>query len=198
MLVKKITAKISALLSEIRFLIRNVRVAFSISKIPERKVGSIRTFGLDGETYPQAKELYEKFNSSRRLGRSRRLLYHIFGSRLVVACKDQDGKLLGAAFYYFNERDVKDGTVHQSFSVVDSSARGKGVATEIRRSAILHFSNNGFKGLSSRVSIENKASLSSNYKLGFVSREIYTDPVTGLARHYLVCEFDRQVRETDE
>lgn len=192
MSVDKVNGKIAALFREARFLIRNMRIALSISKIPDRRIGSIRTHGLDGDTYDLAKALYERFNSSGRLSRSRRLLYRIFGSRLVVACKDQDGKLLGAAFYYFNERDVKDGTVHQSFSVVDSSARGKGVATEIRRSAILHFSHNGFKGLSSRVSIDNKASLSSNLKLGFKSVETYKDPSTGKIRHYLICHFNER------
>lgn len=191
----KFREKINALIAEFRFLYRNVRCAFLLSQIPERKIGSIRTFGLDRRSYHGAKGLYEKFSSSKRLSRSRRLLYRLFGSKLVVVCQDQDGRLLGAAFYYFNERDIRDGTVHVSFSVVDFFARGRGVATEIRRSGILHFLENGLKGISSRVSVENKASLASNFKLGFESIETYTDPVTGQVRHYLICFFNKKYGE---
>ena len=197
-MLEKLVRRLVAYFSDSRFLLRNMHIASRISLITERRVGSVVITGLDSECYRNAVLLFEAFNSSGHMGWSKRILYRIYGNRLVLVARDAEGVILGAAFYYFNQRDIEDRTVHAAFSVVEPAVRGKGLVTEIRRHGIRHFKMNGFSGVSSRVSEENRASLAANIKLGFVSRDVYKDPVTGAVRHYLVCEFDRQVSETDE
>lgn len=115
-----------------------------------------------------------------------KVVWMLLGSKFCFVAEDIEGNVIGVALYYVNKRDKKDGTIHACFSGVTENARGKGVATELRSHAILHFEENGFKGISSRISLRNEKSLSVNLKLGFEPMETYFDEGLQEERHYLV------------
>lgn len=119
----------------------------------------------------------------------RRLLYRLVGNKLIVIAELPDqrqSKIVGVDLFYFNQRDLKEGTVHEGFIGVDPKYQGRGIAGEMRKHAISHFSRAGLKGISTRISLSNKASLASALKLGFQPVDTYKDQVTGEDRHYLV------------
>jgi GNAT superfamily N-acetyltransferase len=133
--------------------------------------------------------LYAELHDGRPLDLPRRWLYRLAGERLGVVALDISGRVVGAAFYGFSRRDLNEGRVHSSFSGVHPSHRGRGLATELRRSAILHFHANGVRGYSARISVDNAASLKPSLRLGFRIIERYRDPSSGEQRCYLVCDF---------
>ncbi|MCC5881195.1 MAG: GNAT family N-acetyltransferase [Halomonas sp.] len=139
--------------------------------------------------------LYAELHDGKPLDLPRRCLYRLAGGRLGVVALDIEGHVVGAAFYGFTPRDLAEGRVHSSFSGVHPAHRGRGLATELRRSAILHFRDHGVRGYSARITADNIASLKPSLRLGFRIVESYSDEATGEKRFYLVCDFDQDYRE---
>lgn len=103
---------------------------------------------------------------------------------------DGRSRVIGMNMYYFNARDILENTVHGAFVGVSESMAGRGVATTLRKVAMQHFARNGIYGISSRISLDNKASLHSAKKLGYQPVEQYFDPDTNTERYYLVWRFE--------
>lgn len=94
--------------------------------------------------------------------------------------------------YYFNSRDVKENTIHEGFIGVTAEAAGQGIATQMRKIAKTHFSLLEIKGISTRISINNVASLRSAQKIGFEPVEQYCDPHTHEERYYMICKLEEK------
>jgi len=134
--------------------------------------------------------LFIELNSSRSIELSKRLLFLLLGSRLSLVCVDTiTGKPIGLMFFYFNFEEAKERLVHEAFTGLLPEYRGKGIGTNLRRYALKHFAKvKWIKGVSSRVTVSNAASLYSNIKLGFKERERYFDKNLGVERLYLICD----------
>jgi RimJ/RimL family protein N-acetyltransferase len=169
---------------------RNLIRARRLRPIVPRSVGDYRLCGMDHSRLAGALSLYQSLHDGRSLDIPRRWLYRLVGSRLGIVALDAEGQVVGAAFYSFNPRDLREGRVHSSFSGVLPAHRGRGVATELRRTAILHFRDNGLAGYSARISSDNLPSLKASYRLGFRVVERYRDPASQEERCFLVCDFD--------
>ncbi|WP_006749160.1 GNAT family N-acetyltransferase [Thioalkalivibrio paradoxus] len=138
-------------------------------------------------------DFYRSLHQGGSIGWARRLVYTLLADRLCVACVNEEtAELCGVGFYYFNRRDIDEGTVHEGFSGVKESFRGKGLGTLLRKTAIEHFGRSGIMGVSSRVSADNQPSLRSNLKLGFKIVEVYYDKGLEKERYYLVKRFDER------
>ncbi|WP_104203643.1 GNAT family N-acetyltransferase [Billgrantia saliphila] len=176
---------------------RNLRRVRRFTPVPLRcheayRLCAMRRIHLNG-----ALALYAELHEGRPLDLPRRLLYRLAGDRLGVVALDVEGRVVGAAFYGFNRRDLREGRVHSNFSGVLPEHRGRGLATELRRSGILHFRANGVRGYSARITADNVASLKPSLKLGFRIVERYQEPGSGEERYYLVCDFDSDYREAE-
>ncbi|MDX5435250.1 MAG: GNAT family N-acetyltransferase [Halomonas sp.] len=169
---------------------RNLRRIRGFSAVPLRCHDGYRLCAMGRSHLPGALALYTDLHDGQPLDLPRRWLYRLAGDRLGVVALDIEGHVVGAAFYGFSRRDLREGRVHSNFSGVHPAHRGRGLATELRRTAILHFRANGVRGYSARISADNVASLKPSLRLGFRIAERYHDPGSGEQRYYLVCDFD--------
>ena len=90
--------------------------------------------------------------------------------------------------YYLNSRDVREKTIHEGFIGVIPSMTGKGIASAMRSIAKDHFKADGYKGISTRISLNNVSSLQSAIKTGFTPIEEYAEPSTGDRRYYMIAK----------
>jgi hypothetical protein len=176
------------------FFTSNLIAALKIAKIAPKTVSGVVYQGLSRKYFNLALNLYELL-TNKKMGLPQKILYYFLGNNLVIIAVNEE-KLLGAEFYYFNQRDFQEQTIHQGFTGVIPSAQGNGIATNIRILAISHFSANNLKGISSRVSLNNLASLKSNQNLGFKPVEKYWDDQLCVERYYLVCDFENIQKNT--
>lgn len=130
------------------------------------------------------------------LPRYDRLLLKLSGPRMcIVATKD--GQVIGFDHFYFNDRDLKENTVHEGYVAVSNSHAGRGIASHMRRLSAEHFKRCGFSGISTRISHNNYASMASARKCGFISVEDYSDPGTNEIRSYLIHKLTK-IRDNQE
>jgi len=122
-------------------------------------------------------------------------LLRLSGRRYCLIAEDSGGRIAGFTLYYFNARDGADGTIHEGFIGVDSDYRGRGVSSLLRHEAVRHFKATGLKGMSTRISVSNDASMSLALRLGFQVVERYFDPAWREDRAYLVLRFSAQPRQ---
>lgn len=121
-------------------------------------------------------------------------LYKLSGKKYAVIAtmrKGDDMQIVGINMYYYNERDINDGTIHEGFIGVKPEVRGRGIATNLRKISLEHYLQNNHDGISTRISVNNIASLQSSLKLGFKPIEKYFDPVLSEYRYYLVHKFSK-------
>jgi RimJ/RimL family protein N-acetyltransferase len=119
-------------------------------------------------------------------------VYLLISEKTVFIVKDiVINKIIGMELYYFNQQDIKEKTIHQGFRGILPEWQGKGIGTLLTNYAINHFKNSKLDGISSRVSLNNLASLRSNMKLGFRPIEKYFDKNMNEERYYLICPFGK-------
>ncbi|WP_162622997.1 GNAT family N-acetyltransferase [Billgrantia lactosivorans] len=179
----------------VALILRNLRRARGFTTVPLRHHAGYRLCAMRRPYLADALALYAELHDGRPLDLPRRWLYRLAGNRLGVVALDIKGRVVGVAFYGFSRRDLREERVHSSFSGVHPAHRGRGLATELRRTGILHFRANGVRGYSARISEDNVASLKPSLRLGFRIVERYRDPASGEQRFYLVCDFDDDYRD---
>jgi len=110
---------------------------------------------------------------------------------MIVAVVALDGveRVVGIDMFYANKRDVIERTIHEGYVCVSEDMAGKGIGTHMRELAIEHFRRNGLSGISSRISLNNLASLRVAEKSGFAPVEKYYDDEMREERYYLIRDF---------
>lgn len=106
------------------------------------------------------------------------------------AVVNRKNEVIGFEFFRFSRKDIKNGTIHESFIGVVSSESGKGVASKLREFSSQMFENNGLKGISSRIVLSNVGSLKSAKKLGFQIVKTYIND-SGKEEAYLIKWFSQ-------
>lgn len=176
------------MIREVIFVWQNILRAIHLERVRAKEVGDITVRGLSVGEVGELEECYNRLNEGRGLSRYQKILFHIFGVKLCFVAL-QDEKIIAFDLFYFNKRDIVEGTVHEGFVGVDERKRGRGLSVMLRGMAREHFKRSGLKGISSRISKTNMASLASAWKVGFEVMEDYVD-ASGLERYYLVLWFD--------
>lgn len=162
---------------------RNLARSISLPPIVRAEFSGLTMRALRASDIEAVKSLYCRLEGE-DMGLFSKLVLRLSGGRLcLVACAG--GTLIGVDHFYFNHRDFADGTIHEGYVAVDPAYHGRGIATAMRKHCIEHFGASGIRGVSTRVSEENAASMTSAANAGFVSRERYTDN-SGQVRHYMV------------
>lgn len=171
------------------FLLRNLIHAMKIRPFPGIIANGLTFRGYQKEDVEQIAEIYAALNIGANFVGLRKWLYDLVGTKLmlVAVCSGDSGDVIvGMNMYYFNPRDVREKTIHEGFIGVIPEMNGRGIATTMRLHAKQHFARAGLAGISTRISVANKSSLSSAEKVGFVPIEKYIDVHSGDLRYYMV------------
>ncbi|MHA7924117.1 MAG: GNAT family N-acetyltransferase [Marinobacter sp.] len=113
----------------------------------------------------------------------------LVGRRFSTCIRDENKKIVAFQFCRLGNRDLVEGTIHESFIGVHPDHAGRGLATSMRWFSVKSFKNNDFAGISSRVSLSNLGSLKSAENVGFCILESYLDG-SGRQEAYLILRFD--------
>lgn len=180
--------KMKSVFAVVHLLLKGVFLSFRLRPIECTVLDFYTIRGLRLSDFCDFVRAYTEFNGG-ELSKFNKLLY-VFSSKKYVLVAVAEGaggsEIIGMDMFYCNVRDFKESTVHEGFVGVSSNFQGRGVATELRRLAIINFSKNGFSGISSRISLSNHGSLSSAKKLGFLPIEQYFDEDLQEERYYLI------------
>ena len=168
----------------LRLVYINIKSFLFAPSIPRREFDGLV---LRAATYSDLKTVYSIYRDLNGVDPSyfNRVLYSLLSKKLVVVASSE-GTIVGINMYYINFRDYSAGTVHEFFIGIVSSEEGRGIATRMRFFAINYFNSINYKGISTRISENNKGSLRSALKVGFVEVESYYDDGIGRRRYYLV------------
>jgi RimJ/RimL family protein N-acetyltransferase len=179
--------------NDVLFFARNIYGSFPLKQIPETDIDEqISICGSSRKELREALHIYSFFNNKNRIDISKYIIYFLISKKMIFIAKDISvDKIVGMELYYFNSRDIRENTIHQGFRGILPAWQGKGIGTSITSHAINHFKNSRLDGISSRVSLNNPASLHSNMKLGFGPVEEYFDENMQEKRYYLICPFDK-------
>lgn len=172
------------------FLTRNIWKAKSIPIIPKGKAEGVEFLPCTKDLVPCIVGLYPEFHKETKLGIAKKAMLRLAGKKLCLVVEDAINKrVVGYSLYYFNFRDIQERTVHEGYTGILPEFQGRGIGTAQRLHALQHFARCPFiQGVSSRVSLNNLASLKSNLNLGFEEKERYYDQTMGEERVYLVCD----------
>ena len=185
--------RIKAKLGGLVFAARNVGLARRIGDIKNEEFGDLIFRGYSASDAKAISEIYQELNDGAVFSRIQRELYSRVGRRCMLVVEQREpfgaSKIVGMNMYYLNKRDIQENTIHEGFVGVVPAANGRGIATQMRQIAIRHFKSAGFSGISTRISLNNVASLMSAKKIGFQAVEEYQEPSTGEQRCYMVFKF---------
>ncbi|WP_191722716.1 GNAT family N-acetyltransferase [Comamonas avium] len=186
-------AKIKSKLSGFVFAARNLSAARRLVKITSEEVDGLLFRGYSSSDVEAITKIYQQLNEGAAFSWMLRSLYSHIGRRCLLVVEQRDAvgtsKIVGMNMYYLNQRDIKENTIHEGFIGVLPEMGGRGIATKMRQTAINNFKLAGFSGISSRISLNNTASLMSAKKIGFQPVEEYQEPSTGEKRYYMICKF---------
>lgn len=167
---------------------KNVRRSLSIPNFRLAESAGVYLFrGFVRSDMPSIQNLYTS-TTGLPLPLFNRLLLTLCGPRLCIVALAPDGSLVGFDQFFFNDRDLKENTVHEGYVAVAKTHERRGLASAMRRLSAKHFASAGLYGISTRISADNIASMASAVKTGFRSIENYIDPDTREARSYLVAD----------
>lgn len=172
-----------------RFLVRNFARMTRVNRLPVTVDNKVTYRPMRYADFAEVKEMYFELYHGSQLNFFIRILYRLMAKKLVlVAERDVNGtiELQGVLFLYLNERDVRENTIHVSFIGVKPSRRNYKISDSIVDICADHYRAFGFSGLSARVSVDNKASISLVTRLGFKPVEKYFDNSREKIRLYLI------------
>lgn len=174
--------------SRLATLLKELETSLTYTPVANEVSGGVLIRGFRFRDLRQLRQLYLDLNPTGSLSLAR-FVWGVIGYRrlLIVAEERQSSSLVGLDLFYFNLRDLQEFTVHEGFVGVVPAYRGQGLATKMRITAKRHFQRNGVKGISTRISQNNKPSLMSALKLGFEIVETHHSTVD-CDNHYMVCK----------
>jgi len=184
--------KIEAIHNTTVFLIRNIMYGFKLQEFEKADFDNFEVEPLKRKNLKKVLELYKEFCEGKSLTMERYLLLRFAGSKYCYILRSKEGEVFGMGIFYFNKRDLKERTIHEGYIGLKIEYRGIGIGTLARQYAIKHFAKTGYlKGISSRISLDNVASLKGNMKLGFEIKEKYWDKEENKERAYLECDLSQ-------
>ena len=186
-------SRVRSKVGSVAFVVRNLALVRKVGVIEQQEFDGLRFRGYVDADFYSVSEIYSNLNGNSMFPQLYRYLYRCIGKRCLFLVEQENmrgmPRIVGMNMYYFNRRDVMEGTVHEGFVGVLPEVGGRGIATKMRQMAIQHFKAAGFSGVSTRISSNNAASLASAEKIGFQRIEEYFERSTGEQRCYMICQF---------
>lgn len=186
----KFMLKSKSLLKQLIFVFRSFFASIKINPIVETKLNDFYLGSLSKNSFKEGMKIYSSLNGNKSISRTMTLLCRLTKGRMIFALKDLNGKIIGIHVFYFNQRDLREKTVHEGFIGIDKEYRGAGLAKLMRVSALSHFQNTGLIGISSRISKNNLGSLKSAKNVGFKVISEYIEASTKEHRYYMICKLN--------
>lgn len=193
-MLKKILRLPVAIIRQVILVLRDLKMSFRIPVVQSETENGITYRGMHRSELTLINSLHILMNGGSKIALARRLVYWLVGNRIVIVVRKQEqgiDKVIGFNMFYFNKQDVKQNTIHDGFIGIDHNYQGLGLGSKLRRKGVEHLSHTYLSGISSRIDVDNKASLAVTLKVGAKPVEQYTDPVTGVERYYLINWFDK-------
>ncbi|QIB52617.1 hypothetical protein [Pseudomonas sp. OIL-1] len=175
-------------------IFRDLKMSLRLPAVQSETENGITYRGMHRSELTSINNLYVLMNGGSNIALARRFVYWLVGNKIViVVSKKEQGeeKIIGLNMFYFNKKDVRQNTIHDGFVGIEHSFQGLGIGSRLRRKGVVNFGGTYLSGISSRIDVDNKASLAVTLKVGAEPVEQYTDPVTGAERYYLINWFDK-------
>lgn len=134
--------------------------------------------------------LFRKVFPDKSYGALKFVFLAVVARRFSVCALNEKDEVVAFEFFRLSSQDLRDGTVHESFIGVHPLHAGRGLATCLRKFSAISLKENGYKGISSRISLSNYGSLKSAEKLGFELVNSYPDS-DGQCEGYFILKFDK-------
>ena len=128
---------------------------------------------------------------TRKLNFFDKIFLSILGQKIcfVLTSLEDKNEIIGYSIYYFNRRDILEGTIHRGYIGVLPEYRGKGIGKNFNYLILEHFAKcSKIRAVSSRVSLNNMASMKMHINSGFLPIEHYYDFNMKEEREYLICD----------
>ena len=164
----------------LRFLLRNLRAAWRLPKMPSIATPEVVLSGCSPFELGRLARLHALLREGRTLNFWRLALYALKGESMVAVARLPDGDIVGFDMFYFRQGEVTHRTVHEAFIGTREEWRRRGLATALRLASIQHFQASGLSGISSHIESSNSASLRSAVRAGFevVAQDSESDSLT--------------------
>ena len=193
-MIKKLLRLPIVVTRQVVLVFRDLKMSLRIPVVQSETENGITYRGMNRSELTAINNLHILMNGGSKIALARRFVYWLAGNKIVIVVSKQEQgkeKVIGFNMFYFNKQDVKQNTIHGGFIGVDNNYQGLGIGSKLRRKGVVHFSGTYLSGMSSRIDLDNKASLAVTLKAGFKPVEQYTDPVTGVERYYLINWFGK-------
>lgn len=186
---KKVFRKVGGIFWSVFLFVRNHFFFRQLGRFKKEEKEEITFKGLTKNNKKDFFLLYKELNNGSEIRGFRRLLINLFSEKCILAAY-YGRELIGFDYFYFNQKDFQDSTIHEGFVGVKKSYRKKGIANNFRSISTKHFASYHL-GVSTRISTNNIPSINSAFKNGFKIKETYIED-NGEERNYLV--FQRGVK----
>ena len=182
------------MINDFIFIMRNLLCSIKMPEFQKFEFDELAIESCKSEYLEEVFDLYKNLHNGKDLSKRNKLLLRLAGNKFCYVVKS-NSEVVGLGLYYFNQKDIRENTIHVGYTGLKKDYRGKGVGTVARKNALYHFSQvKSITGISSRVDIDNEASYRRNIKLGFEVREQYFDVDSKKERVYLVCDLKEYKR----
>lgn len=159
-------------------------------KLPEVNTHYSSNFSISSykpKYLKQIMELYEK-ELNTNLSYEKKLLLMIIGTRICyIAISNETQQVLGFILFYFNRRDFIEKTIHLGAIAIHRDFQGKKIGSQLLKFSIENLSKSSvIKGISSRISLDNIASVKLHKHFGFNIHTTYFDITEKKERAYMM------------
>lgn len=172
-----------------------IKLSFSRNKLKYEKFYSGENNDVHLETAKDRKEvrwIIEKYFEENKFPISfldRVVLANCYKHFCMILKKE--GKPIGFSIFYFNFSDLKLRTIHLGYYWIDPIHRGQGLGYFLLKSSLKYYKMVGFKGITLRVSIDNKSSMKTINKFNFKIIKKYYDEKLKAYRYFGVIYDDK-------
>jgi hypothetical protein len=160
-MIKSLVHKIRHELDGFIFLVRNVVNAFYLPIIPLFRFTEYTFRGMYRSEVLQVDQIQGMLRNGKKWNNWRKIMYYLFGSRLVIVAQDKYGRILGFQLLYFRSHEVSQRMLHEAFIGILPEYRGLKLSQHLRKYSIRHFMNTPIRAITSQINIENTPSIKS-------------------------------------
>lgn len=151
--------------------------------------GLISYSGCNSEQIESFLEIYATLNDGKPLGShhiQRIMLYHEILCFIAIDTRVND--VIGISMHYFNQRDFDEDSIHLGYIGIMPNYRGQYIGYNLGTYYLKYYAQNtDVKDVSTRVSLNNTASLKCKMRQGFKINERYYDNTMHEERFYMMC-----------
>ena len=144
----------------------NVLDAFSLKKLTVTQVGGYQAAPMSLLSAIKTIFLFRKVFLGESYGVLRSIFLLLIGRHFSICLMDS-GRVVAFELFRLGSEDVVNGTIHESFIGVSPEYQGKGLSTAIRDISKHLYTENGYRGISTRIEMTNVKSFKSAERIGY-------------------------------